>query len=690
MHDELERAMPEGVAGDTMLGRAQRLAPTQTVSDRIALVESVRLKPDSFDRTARTFEAVFTTAAPVRRWFGNEILEITPDAIDLARLEAGQVRFLDHHRSNDRRAVLGIVERAWIEGDGLVGVIRLAETPEAHEAAGQIERGELTGISVGYRVDRWQITAVDETTGREDWTATRWALLEVSLVSVQADANAFVRSASPQPATGAAPSTLPRSSAAPAPPKETSMDPETIADGPRGDTPTADPTAETNVRSQEAAVRAATEAAVRAERERVAAITALASRHSLPGFGAEHVAAGTAIDAFRTALLDRLVDAEEKTPIRSTARVGQDETETRRAAAIDYLFARGLGSREATLSDAARQFLGLTTLGMAAECLEWRGESTRRMKADDIARRAMTSSDFPFLLSAVVNKELRAAYDVAPQTFRPFTRQITLPDFKLAHILRKGLAPQLKRLGEHGEYRQGVVAESEETIGLQTYGIIVAMTRQMIINDDLGAFRSIPAEFGQSAATLESDLVWGKLLANPVLKSDGTALFHATHGNLANPAAALSAEAINKGRSAMGLQTDLDKKTVLNLTPRFLLIPPELEFAAAQILTPVNAQQTANVVPEFIRSLTPIVESRLSLGVKKADDLGLNVNGSATQWLLASDRVDTVVYATMTGQSGPYVESEMGFDVDGMKIKCRHDFAAEAADFRGLYRNAGA
>ncbi len=684
MVDELERRTPDGVADDTVLGREQRLAPTQTASARVALVESIRLKPGSFDRQARTFEAVFTTAAPVRRWFGNEILEISPDAIDLARLETGQVRFLDHHRSDDRRAVLGTVERAWIEGDGLVGAIRLAETPEAQEAAGQIERGELTGISVGYRVDKWQITAVDEATGREDWTARRWVLLEVSLVSVQADASAFVRSAAPATDLGPGRQKKPLP-AAPATPKETRMDPDTIADGTRGDT---------IPDNGEAAIRAAAanaaEAAVRAERERVAAITALASRHALPTFGAEHVAAGTDVEAFRAALLDRLVDVQEKTPIRSTVRVGQDETETRRAAAIDYLYARGLGAREAGLSEAARQFVGLTTLGMAAECLEWRGESTRRMKADDIARRAMTSSDFPFLLSAVVNKELRGAYEVAPQTFRPFTRQITLPDFKLAHILRKGLAPQLKRLGEHGEYRQGVVAESEETIGLQTYGIVVAMTRQMIINDDLGAFRSIPAEFGQSAATLESDLVWGKLLSNPTLKSDATAVFHANHGNLANPAAALSAEAINKGRSAIGLQTDLDKKTVLNLTPRFLLIPPELEFTAAQILTPINAQQTGHVVPEFIRSLTPIVESRISLGVKKADDLGINVNGSATQWYLASDRVDTVVYATMTGQSGPYVESEMGFDVDGMKIKCRHDFAAEAADFRGLYRNAGA
>jgi hypothetical protein len=48
----------------------------------------------------------------------------------------------------------------------------------------------------------------------------------------------------------------------------------------------------------------------------------------------------------------------------------------------------------------------------------------------------MTSSDFPFLLSASSARS-SAGYDVAPQTFRPFTRQITLPDFKLAHILRR-------------------------------------------------------------------------------------------------------------------------------------------------------------------------------------------------------------------------------------------------------------
>ena len=85
-----------------------------------------------------------------------------------------------------------------------------------------------------------------------------------------------------------------------------------------------------------------------------------------------------------------------------------------------------------------------------------------------------------------------------------------------------------------------------------------------------------------------------------------------------------------------------------------------------------------------------LLAATLAPAVDPALDLGRVVGMLLVHDLGEVDTGDTIVYATMTGQSGPYVESEMGFDVDGMKIKCRHDFAAEAADFRGLYKNAGA
>ena len=65
---------------------------------------------------------------------------------------------------------------------------------------------------------------------------------------------------------------------------------------------------------------------------------------------------------------------------------------------------------------------------------------------------------------------------------------------------------------------------------------------------------------------------------------------------------------------------------------------------------------------------------------------------SATAWYLAADtsQIDTVEYCYLEGNSGVYIETRQGFDVDGMEIKARLDFAAKAIDFRGLYKNVGA
>ena len=65
---------------------------------------------------------------------------------------------------------------------------------------------------------------------------------------------------------------------------------------------------------------------------------------------------------------------------------------------------------------------------------------------------------------------------------------------------------------------------------------------------------------------------------------------------------------------------------------------------------------------------------------------------SATAWYLAANnsQIDTVEYTYLDGGEGPVVETEMGFEVDGISFKCREDFAAKAIDWRGLYRADGA
>ena len=247
------------------------------------------------------------------------------------------------------------------------------------------------------------------------------------------------------------------------------------------------------------------------------------------------------------------------------------------------------------------------------------------------------------------------------------------------HRVQLGEAPQLLKVNESGEFKRGTLGESKESYRIETYGRVVAITRQVLINDDLDAFTRIPAMYGNSIAQLESDVVWGIITSNPAM-ADNKALFHGDHKNLAGTGAALSVDAVGAARASMAKQTGLDKKTVLNIRPSFLIVPAALELKAEQMVAQnIVPADTANVVPQSIRTLSPISEPRL-------DAL------SETAWYLAANpnQIDTIEYAYLEGQQGAYIETRNGFDVDGVEIKCRLDFGAKAIDWRGLFKNPGA
>ena len=321
----------------------------------------------------------------------------------------------------------------------------------------------------------------------------------------------------------------------------------------------------------------------------------------------------------------------------------------------------------------------MTLLELGREFLASAGVNVRGMSRDEIATRSLHStSDFPEVLSAVTNKTLRQAYDIYPRTFVPFCRQVLATDFKAMNRVQIGEAPQLLKVGEGGEFKRGSIAESKESYRLDTYGRVVGITRQVLINDDLDAFTRIPAMYGTAIATLESDVVWAVFTANAAM-ADGVALFHATHKNLAATGAALTVAAIAEGRTAMAKQTGLDKKTVLNIRPSYLVIPAALELTAEQLIAQnLMPARTADVVPQSIRTLTPISEPRL-------DSIS-----TSTWYLIANPaQIDTIEYAYLEGQQGAYIETRNGFDIDGVEIKCRLDFGAKAIDWRGLYKNPG-
>jgi hypothetical protein len=389
---------------------------------------------------------------------------------------------------------------------------------------------------------------------------------------------------------------------------------------------------------------------------------------------------GVSLDEARGALIDAAAQNDRAVETRPHIRMGgQCEVDTRRAAVEAALLHRHDPGRF-ELTAAARDWRGLSLIEMARDILSSEGVRVRGLSRDELATRALHStSDFPLILSNVTNKTLRAAYDTAPRTFASIARRTTVADFRDVHRLQLGEAPQLEKVNESGEYKRGTLGEAQEKYRIETFGKVIGITRQVLINDDLDAFTRVPALFGTAAATLESDVVWGVITANAAM-ADGKTLFHAGHNNLAATGVKLDVAGLARARTAMSLQKGIDGKTVINIRPAFLVVPTSLELEAEQLLAQnIVPAKSTDVVPGSLRSLTVISEPRLDPGT-----------GAVPWYLMASPAaIDTIEYAYLEGQEGVAMETRMGFDVDGMEIRARLDFGAKAIDWRGLHKNPG-
>ena len=385
-----------------------------------------------------------------------------------------------------------------------------------------------------------------------------------------------------------------------------------------------------------------------------------------------------------TSVNERLLEKRKIPPIDARAGVTGTESEGYRQALEDAVTLRANPSLKLddTRVAAARDFRGMTLMEQARDYLQRTGIRTQGMGRMEIAGAAlapqvrygaMTTSDFANALSAASNKRVRAAFAAAPQTFRPIITTESLPDFKPANIVGLGGAPSLMLVPENGEFTRAALSDSGQSYRLFTYGRIIAITRQAIVNDDQSLFGRIPTMFGRKAADLESDLIWG-LLTGATIMSDGLALFHASHGNLAAAGTPITVAAVAAGEQAMLVQTDADGNLIGGIRPEFLIVGPAKKVEAQQFLTAVTATQASGVNP-YPGNLQLIVEPRIT----------------GNQWFLATspDAFDTIVLAHLLGEEELFTDTRIGFDVDGVENKARLDVGGAVIDWRGFYKNPG-
>ena len=583
-------------------------------------LRTISPRPSTLDAQSRTIEAIVSTGAETARPGYLERLDLR--GADLSRLIGGPV--LDAHRSASPRDQLGVVEAAELRPEGRWVRIRFRSNDAAQAVLSDIGDGTLRGLSIGYSVAEWQESRDGN---RRIRTAKRWTPLEVSIVPVPADPGAHFRHGEHQ------------------------MEAETtMAETPH--TPTL------------------TRAQMNAEIRSIAATAGLDRAWSDGQIDAEATP-----DAARTAAFAAMQARSAATETRTTrATITADQTDPALIAARagEALYARSHPDHQ--LSEPARPFAHMSLVDHARASLQRAGLSTIGLSADTIITRATagigyhSTSDFPTIMGEAVNRELRRAYQAAPSGMRQVARQTTVRDFRAKSAIALGNLAQLAKVAEGGEYTYGTIREGRESYRLETFGKIFAITRQALVNDDLGAFTSIPARLGAAARAFEAAQLAAILMANPVM-ADGQAVFHTSHGNLKTAGASLEDD-LAAARLAMRKQTGLSGD-LIDVTPRFVVVPPDLETAMEKALTAVQASKTADANP--FANLTLIVDPRLTPG---------------TRWYVAADPalIDGLEYAYLEGAPGPQVETKTGFEVDGVQMKVRLDFGCGWIDHRGWFR----
>lgn len=657
------------------------------------------------DAPLATASLVFTTGAPVRRYdwmrdrYFMETLVVDESAIRLDRLQRG-APLLNSHNQWSLEAQLGVVENPAIRnGEGTCDVT----FSRRESVAGYVQDvadGIIRNVSVGYIRHRIEMVSPVEDGGAWEYRVIDWEPMEVSLVPIPADAGSQVRADGQQPGADGTEHQL---RTFPCEFIETRANPSTPTVGTTAATSTEEGTRSmpqdlneaggNNAPASTAATAANAAPATPAPDTRAADIVELCQRHGVSQLAAGMIRGNVTVEDARAQVLDELARRDEsgggqRNVVVQTVR---DEHETRMAGMAEAVMHRM--DPAAQLTDAGRQYRGMSLTEMARESLEGLGVRTRGLTRNEVATLAFatratraggyhTTGDFPALLGGVGARRLRAAYELAPSTYQLWARRASnLPDFRITNVLAVGGAPELKKLNEAGEYTYGTISEDATSYRAFSYGRAIGMTRQMFVNDDLSAFDRLLQRFGESARRLENRLVYDQLTGNPTMQ-DGTALFHASHGNLQAAASALSLENMGKARGAMRKQKDLDGKAVLNLAPAYLIVPSDLEQLAYAYTSGNYVPAKLTDVNEFRAggrtAVEPIVEPLL-------DEV------STTAWYMAarSGQIDTIEFAYVDGSEGVRTETFASEDIDGVKVRATLDFAAKVIDWRGLNKSNG-
>lgn len=716
------------------------------------------VRADSIDEATRSIEAVITTEDPVRviaRDRYEEIDEVLrSDGVALPE----QVPVLDSHWRYSVDSVLGSARHIRREGSDTVARLHFAEGNEAAERAWNLVRQRhVRDVSVGYRVTAYsdveagqsaQINGKSYTAGqRRLRVATAWDLKEVSITPIGADPRAKTRSKGastmPQALRAYLESIGLRAEAtddeAWALYRGLSGDQRSEADkhrgaaqppNPTGQVPAATP-ASTQQRT-EPAPAATTPAdvaaqAVAAERQRVRALRELAGA-DVPADVLQR-AVDEGWDAARASqeFLVAVRAARQPAPYHHTAYTGPSPSQagaSARALAAGVLHAYSVpnptqcfmhnGRRDPLPADrltdqdveqgARFRRLSISDLIRHAAYIDTGRAFIDTDEALDAVRAAPSGGTLAYIFTTSMYARLLEGWARVTDT-TTWCDVEDVPNFLEHDDISLAASARLDRHPRGGTAKDASLSDSKESYRIARYSKKFVVDEMDAIDDRFGAIMKMPMEMGEAAAEVRPNLVYSLLLANANLADTG-ALFNNSavtaaggHANLTT--AALGAAGLKAAILAMGKYREGDR--VLNIRPRFLIVPSALQWTAKELLTSTAQAYTAAAAaatPSLYYPINVIAAENLTLVVD--DRIGaagvwdpvseVTRTGLDTNWFLSAGgpRTVRVVYRAGTNRQPQMRAFTLDQGQWGMGWDVNFDIGAKALDYRGLHKSTGA
>ena len=333
----------------------------------------------------------------------------------------------------------------------------------------------------------------------------------------------------------------------------------------------------------------------------------------------------------------------------------------------------------------------LRGIGVQEFCEMACGQQLPRFRRDATGwlQAAFSSASLPGVLSNIANKMLLEGYNYVEDAWRRIAKIASVNDFKEHTRYRMTGSFKFQQVGPDGEIKHGQLDEQQFGQKADTHGIMFALTRQMIINDDLGAFTDIPRQIGMGAAESIAEAVWSLWLRNPT-QADGKAFFHADHNNYSEGAdTALSIDGLTAAEILFAQQVKPNGKP-LGIMPSLLLVPPGLKVAAEMLMKSLQLNETTTTNKPKPSTNPHAGKFDVVSSVYLSNTSFTNASNKAWYLLADPNRLSAIEVAFLNGVDRPTVEkTDADYSTLGVQFRGYIDFGVREQDHRGAVKLKG-